>query len=99
MRYIKKFEELDFSQTIPMTSKSTLTMYYSCDYCDYTWKEFNKQCDVCNNCKSTNVEELSKEEWYEVVKSRSDDDIEDETEEEFIDLEDLGKNNYKKYVN
>ena len=105
MRFIKKFEELDFSQTVPMASRSVLTMYYSCDDCDDTWKEFNKQCNECPNCKSKNIEELSKEEWYEVVKSRSDDkeiyDIEDEMEEdeEFVDLEDLGENDEDKYVN
>jgi len=76
MKYIKKFEELDFSQTLPITSKNALTMYYSCDGCDAIWS-VNKVCDNCLYCKSNTVEELSESE-YEMVKSRSDEDEIDE---------------------
>ena len=31
MSIIKKFEEFDFSQTLPVASKDALTSYYSCD--------------------------------------------------------------------
>ncbi len=99
MKYIKKFEELDFSQTLPITSKNALTMYYSCDECDAIWRSVNKVCDSCLYCKSNTVEELSEDEWYEMAKSRSDDDEIDGWDEdrmigdnEMVDINQLGKN-------
>lgn len=73
MKYIKKFEDLDFSQTLPFTSKGALTSYYSCDECDHLWKSLNKQDDVCKFCESDEIEELSSDEWHEMKKSRLDD--------------------------
>ena len=93
MRYIKKFEELDFSQTIPVTTKNFLTNYYHCDACNALWKEFNKTTERCKFCNSDEVEDLPENEWYEVVKSRLDEDEINDLDEErlkeeeyFIDL-------------
>jgi len=98
MRFIKKFEELDFSQTLPIASRNALTNYYHCDCCNALWKEVNKQHDRCKFCKSDEIEELSEDEWYDTVKGRLDEDeIEgmDEDrlrgENEFLDLSELGE--------
>lgn len=74
MSFIKKFEEFDFSQTLPVTSRSSLTNYYSCEECNALWKEFNKTYDECKFCKSDEIENLSSDEWYELIKSRLEED-------------------------
>ena len=92
MRNIKTFETFDFSSTLPISSIDNLTNYYSCDDCDRIWREVNKTSDICKFCQSDEIEELSEDEWYEVVKSRSEEDeLEwDEEREErskgFVDL-------------
>jgi hypothetical protein len=101
MKTIKTFETFDFSQTLPLASKSDLTLFYHCDSCDALWKEFNKEVDTCKFCKSDEVEELSKEEWYETVGDKLEEDEREELESErlkeeddFIDLINLD-NKYK----
>ena len=104
MKFIKKFETFDFSQTIPATSKNVLTNYYSCDECDALWKDFNETCDKCKFCDSDEVEDLSEDEFYDLQRSRLDEDeIEDmesersKNSEEFVDLYNLKKGG--NYVN
>lgn len=107
MKYLKKFEELDFSQTLPLTTREQLTMYYSCDDCDDLWKSANEQCDICPTCKSKNIEELSEDEFYEIGKEMSDeedspliDKLKKSEQDEIIDLTGLiGKNDKRNYVN
>ena len=70
MKHLKKFEELDFSQTLPVTTKNFLTNYYSCDECDSLWKEFNNESKTCKSCGSDEIEDLPEEEWYEIAKER-----------------------------
>jgi hypothetical protein len=101
MRYIKTFETFDFSQTLPLASKSDLTLFYHCDECNALFKEFNKEVDNCKFCKSSDIEELSEDEWYETVGDRLDDDEKEDIElergkesEDFIDLINLD-NKYK----
>jgi hypothetical protein len=102
MRWIKKFETFDFSQTLPLASKSDLTLFYHCDDCDALWKVLNNEVNECKFCKSSSIEELSKDEWYETVGDRLDDDEKEDLEserisddEEFLDLYNLKKgNNY-----
>lgn len=43
MKYIKKFEELDFNQSIPQTTISELTNYYDCGSCNSLFKMFNRK--------------------------------------------------------
>jgi hypothetical protein len=93
MKYIKKFETFDFSQTIPVTTKNFLTNYYSCDECNSLWKEYNKHSNICKFCTSFEIEELPKDEWYEVAKARLHPDeiknlenIRKESESEIVDL-------------
>jgi hypothetical protein len=104
MRWIKKFEAFDFRQTLPTTSKSYLTQYYSCDECDALWKSFNQNFENCKFCKSTSIEELNRDEWYESACDRLDDeeidDLLKEKEDEevdFVNLSSLKKS--KIYVN
>lgn len=99
MRWIKKFESFDFNQSLPFASKADLTLYYHCDDCDALWKVLNKEVDDCKFCKSQSIEELSKDEWYETVGDRLDEDeIEDlnkekqQEEDDFLDLYTLNKN-------
>jgi hypothetical protein len=101
MKIIKTFETFDFSQTLPLASKADLTLFYHCDSCDALWKEFNQEVDTCKFCKSEEVEELSKEEWYETVGDKLEEDEREELESErlkeeddFIDLINLD-NKYK----
>jgi len=93
MKFIKTFETFDFSQTLPIVSKSDLTSFYHCDDCNALWKELNKEVDNCKFCRSTEIEELSSEEWYEAVGDRLDDDekedLESEKEKEESDFLDL----------
>lgn len=106
MRYLKKFEELDFSQTIPVSSKRALTNYYCCDDCNAIPRVINRRLDKCPYCESKNIEELSADEWEEIVKSRSEkDEIPGweqewkEDDEPMIGLDILGKINNRKNVN
>jgi hypothetical protein len=96
MKWIKKFETFDFSQTLPVVAKTDITNYYHCDNCNALWKELNNEVDNCKFCNSEEIEELSEEEWYETVGDRLDnDELEDlETEREkesseFLDLYNL----------
>ena len=90
MKHIRKYEAFDFNQTIPVTSKNFLTNFYSCDECDAVWKEFNNTADTCKFCGSDEVEELQEDEWYEIAKSRLDEDeIEDLESNRNKDSEDL----------
>jgi len=100
MKWIKTFETFDFSQTLPVASKADLSLYYHCDDCDALWKEFNKETDTCKFCKSQAVEELSKDEWYETVGDRlEEDEVEGlesdrlKEEDDFIDLYNLKRGN------
>ena len=83
MNYIRTYEDFDFSQTIPTTSKNVLTNYYSCDECNALWKEFNKSVEKCKFCNCSEIEDLSEDEYYYLQKSRLDgseiEDIESET--------------------
>ena len=98
MRWIKKFETFDFSQTLPVASVADLNIYYHCDDCNALWKSLNDEVSICKFCNSSVIEELSKEEWYETVGDRLDDeeikDMESERskeEEDFLDLYKLNK--------
>lgn len=93
MRKIKTFETFDFSQTLPLASKADLSLYYHCDNCDSLFKELNSQVETCKFCKSDEIEELSKDEWYETVGDRLEEegikDLESERfeeEDDFLDL-------------
>lgn len=97
MRYIKTYETFDFSQTLPVASKSDLTLYYHCDDCDALWKQL-REASKCKFCNSSSIEELSSDEWYETVGERLDDEeIEDleiergNEEDDFMDLYKLNK--------
>jgi RNA polymerase subunit RPABC4/transcription elongation factor Spt4 len=102
MKYIKNFEGFDFGQTLPATSVNVLTNYYSCDECDALWKEFNNKSETCKYCGSDEVEDIHESEWYELVKSRLDEDevedLENQRKKESETLVDLlslkNKNNY-----
>ncbi len=88
MKRLKTFETFDFSQTLPVASKSDLTNYYHCDDCDGLWKEFNRQSRICKSCNSTSIEELSSDEWYQTKGINLDDnDLEDLNSEKKSDSE------------
>lgn len=99
MRYIKKFEGFDFSQTLPIAPLDAITNYYSCDDCNALWKEVNeKVVKRCKYCGSDEIEDLSRDEWYETVKVRlEEDEVADweeekkKEEESFLDLNKLNK--------
>lgn len=82
MKYIKKYENFDFSQTLPVAAENDLTNFYSCDECNAIWRVYNSPIETkCKFCRSTDIEELSKEEWLELSKERL----------EFDDFSDLEK--------
>ena len=98
MKHIKKFESFDFDQTIPVTSRNVLTNYYSCDECNALWKEFNKTSEECKFCNCKEIEDLSEDEYYDLQRSRLDEDeiegMESERSkdsDEFINLDSIGK--------
>jgi hypothetical protein len=97
---LKNFETFDFSKTLSVASKSSLTNFYHCDNCNALWKEINKESSKCKFCHSDAIEELSEDEWYETVGDRLDDDeivdLESErskNDEEFLDLYKLKRGN------
>jgi hypothetical protein len=99
MKWIKTFETFDFSQTLPVASKADLTFYYHCDGCNALWKEMG-DINNCKFCDSDKIEELSKDEWYETIGDRLDEDEFDnfeserlKDEEDFIDLYKIKRNN------
>lgn len=99
MKWIKTFETFDFNQTLPVASKADLTLYYHCDDCNALWKEMD-DVNKCKFCESESIEELSKDEWYETVGDRLDEDeLEDlnsernKEEDNFIDLYKLSRKN------
>jgi hypothetical protein len=105
MNKMKRFEEFDFNQTLPIASKEDLTLFYSCDECSGLWKEFNIQSKICRFCDSDEIEELSPDEYYYMVRSRLEkDEIEDldidrkRDTESFVDIYNI-KNNKDKNVN
>ena len=99
MRWLKTYETFDFSQTLPVAAKSDLTMYYHCDDCDCLWKEFNHDVSKCKSCESSEIEELSRDEWFATVGNRLEDDkeveevdlLKREEEEDFVNLTNLKK--------
>jgi len=100
MNHIKTYETFDFNKTLPVTSQDVLTSYYYCDECEGLWKEVNQQDDKCKFCHCDCIEDLSADEWYNMVEDRlEDDEIEDlrkereEDESKFINLFSLRKDN------
>jgi hypothetical protein len=98
MKWIKTFETFDFSQTLPVASVADLNIYYHCDDCNALWKNLNSEMSNCKFCNSSSIEELSKDEWYETVGERLDEeeieDLEserDKEEDDFLDLYKLNK--------
>ncbi len=108
MKHIKKFEGFasdKMLKTLPMTTVNFLTNYYSCEECNALWKSFNKVDTECKFCKSDEIEDLSEEEWYEVVNSRLEPDevkemnkIREKEANQVVDLT-LLKKDKKRYVN
>lgn len=104
MKHLKQFEEFEFSNSLPVAPYNILLNYYSCDECDKLWKVFNEESSRCIYCGSKEIENLSEDEWYEIAKSRLDEDeiknLEKEKEENkkmFIDIFKL--KNKKSYAN
>mgnify|MGYP000951915410 FL=1 len=104
MRLVKKFEEFDFSRTIPAISVENLTFFYNCDDCNALWKNFNEQSKKCKYC-SSDKSKLEADEWYDQVKLRLDEDeieeLELQREEDATNLVDLLtlRKNPNRYVN
>lgn len=88
MKYVKTFETFNFSQTLPVVSKADLNLYYHCDGCNALWKQMNRESEDCKFCHSNSIEELSKDEWYETVGDRIEDDEREDMESEKAKEED-----------
>jgi hypothetical protein len=100
MNHLKKFEGFTNSNPLPTTSISCLTNYYSCDECDALWKSFNKTYNKCKFCYSDEIEDMPKDEWYELVKQRLEPDEAEDLEkqrikedETLVDLRKLNRKN------
>jgi len=81
MKNMKNFE----SFTLPIASIEDLSSFYSCDECNAIWKEFNYNASSCKFCDSLEIEELSIDEYYELIK----DGLDDQDEIEYLDEERL----------
>ena len=99
MEYLKKFEDFNFSQTIPVASENDITNFYSCDDCDSIWRVYNSPIEIkCKFCSSENIEELSKEEWLELNQKLDPDEFEElKKEMSDKDLVKINLNNPTKY--
>ncbi len=69
MSIIKKYEAFATGHST-LTSVEDLNLFYSCDECNALWKSYNKSYSRCKYCESKEIEELSADEWYGLVKSR-----------------------------
>lgn len=111
MQHIKKFNELNINNTdkpikkdlgydpLLTTTANMLTNYYSCDECNALWRNFNSLNTTCPYCGSIEIEDISEDEWYELVKKRLNNDEIKELEadrkkqsETFVDLTKLKRN-------
>lgn len=63
MKHLKKFEDID----------NIKVNYYSCDECDCLFDNPEIDLKCCPSCESIEIEELQKEEWDEIKKSRIND--------------------------
>jgi hypothetical protein len=70
MRYIKKFEDINLSDHMPITNKEQFISYYSCDDCDELWDD-DKEYNCCKFCNCEDIEELSEVEFIEVKKYKT----------------------------
>ncbi len=84
MKYIKRIDE--FNRSIYAASEDDISFFYSCDGCDSLFKDLKGR-DKCKSCESSEIEELSKDEFKEIVKTRlNKDEIEDMELDEFDPL-------------
>lgn len=74
MKHIRKFEELNFSQTTSLTSVSDLTNYYRCEGCDRLFRKFNERLERCTFCSSEELEKMDVDSWFDLVEKRLDED-------------------------
>jgi len=68
MKIIKTFETFDYGKTL---SGNRQELYYHCDDCDQNIEENTATLTNCTNCNSTNIEELSKEEFESLKEMES----------------------------
>lgn len=87
MKHIKKFEELDFNQTIPQTTVSELTNYYACGECNALFKLFNKRTNHCLYCNGKDLNSVGFDKFYDEVSKRLDSDEQEDLE--FVKSEEL----------
>lgn len=82
MKYIKRFENLDFSQATWATTADFLNMYYCCDNCDSSFKTLNKELEKCPSCGCPKPDPLTEEEYYTKIKSKANEAEIEEIEKE-----------------
>jgi hypothetical protein len=70
MNYIKKYESFDVKSLDD--SKVELTKYYYCDDCEGAWEDIDSQ-EKCKFCHFDSIEDLSAEEWHNIVDSNKKD--------------------------
>lgn len=69
-KHLKKFEELNFNNTLFSTSVNNLTNYYNCKECGQLFKEFNNQVKECTNCHSNNLIMIDIDMFYQKLKDK-----------------------------
>jgi hypothetical protein len=73
---IKKFEEFvnedmwNQDMFFPMTTKSSLAMYYKCLNCGIPYISINKELHFCEECKSSKLQEIGEDEFYKILKTK-----------------------------
>lgn len=53
-----------------VSSREDLTNYYRCNDCNNVYRVFNNSHDVCQHCKSTNLEQISDFDYMAELKTR-----------------------------
>jgi hypothetical protein len=81
MKNIINFKQFEYYHN-PMATIDSISHYYICHDCNALWYNINKRSTICKYCQSTNISEISTDEWLLKVKYRLNDD------EEYKSLED-----------
>lgn len=73
MKYLKRFEAWGFDP-LPITSLDVVTDYILCNSCNALYKIYKPKSNKCKYCTSSDINNISEEEYYSEMQNRLDSD-------------------------